>query len=417
MNKSHSLFLRMRLVHWVGMALLVTNAFVFTESLIGRAIQLLVAAVILFHDLDERRWGMRLFGEVSDYLDKLSQQDLTVESTINTRFSSEFTRVIDVVDELRRRANEILSRAKVIAGDNQRSADELLALAREVNQSGHVIQQTVDSIVEEIRQMESRSATLSRDAAEAAEGIVDFSTELQGAHADFDGMEQAVEQTVQNSQALSQQFRLLTEGTEQINQVLMVVNNIAEQTNLLALNAAIEAARAGDAGRGFAVVADEVRSLSARSTAFNDRIKAQVDKAKEAIDHVNATVNAMASRDLQVTIEARNRVQRTLKAVEAMNLFFAEKIGEVSELGDQQVAAVATVVRSLQFEDICRQSLQAAEAGLDRVRELAGLLEQAAGEDTERLAQELDAIRRRWDEQRHKAVAQEDMDSGDVELF
>ncbi len=206
----------------------------------------------------------------------------------------------------------------------------------------------------------------------------------------------------------------MVENLDGIFGLLDDAKSIADQTNLLALNAAIEAARAGDAGRGFAVVADEVRSLSARSTAFNDRIKAQVDKAKEAIDHVNATVNAMASRDLQVTIDARNRVQRTLGAVEAMNVFFTEKIGEVSELGDQQVAAVATVVRSLQFEDICRQALQAAETGLARVRELAGLLEQA---DAERLAQELDAVRRRWDEQRHKAVVQEDMDSGDVELF
>ncbi len=149
----------------------------------------------------------------------------------------------------------------------------------------------------------------------------------------------------------------MVENLDGIFGLLDDAKSIADQTNLLALNAAIEAARAGDAGRGFAVVADEVRSLSARSTAFNDRIKAQVDKAKEAIDHVNATVNAMASRDLQVTIDARNRVQRTLGAVEAMNVFFAEKIGEVSELGDQQVAAVATVVRSLQFEDICRQGL------------------------------------------------------------
>ena len=351
MNKSHSLFLRMRLVHWVGMALLVTNAFVFTESLIGRAIQLLVAAVILFHDLDERRWGMRLFGEVSDYLDKLSQQDLTVESTINTRFSSEFTRVIDVVDELRRRANEILSRAKVIAGDNQRSADELLALAREVNQSGHVIQQTVDSIVEEIRQMESRSATLSRDAAEAAEGIVEFSTELQGAHADFDGMEQAVEQTVQNSQALSQQFRLLTEGTEQINQVLMVVNNIAEQTNLLALNAAIEAARAGEHGRGFAVVADEVRALANHTKNSLDEIHGITDKIGSAVE------------------QSRGRMDAQLGSAEILSEKAAttrDKLGQAMGRLDELKQGVEQTAR---FAEYIHGSIREIDSHLGRIRE------------------------------------------------
>ncbi len=207
----------------------------------------------------------------------------------------------------------------------------------------------------------------------------------------------------------------MVENLDGIFGLLDDAKSIADQTNLLALNAAIEAARAGDAGRGFAVVADEVRSLSARSTAFNDRIKEQVDKAKEAIAHVNQTVNAMASRDLQVTIDARNRVQRTLNAVEAMNVFFAEKIGEVSELGDEQVAAVSTVVRSLQFEDICRQSLEAAERGLVRMQELARLLAEADG--TTNLAQSLVQARVRWDAERHQAVAQEDMDSGEVELF
>ena len=192
--------------------------------------------------------------------------------------------------------------------------------------------------------------------------------------------------------------------------------SIADQTNLLALNAAIEAARAGDAGRGFAVVADEVRNLSARSTAFNDQIKEQVDKAKEAIAHVNKTVNAMASRDLQVTIEARNRVQRTLRAVEDMNVFFATKIGEVSALGDEQAQAVATAVRSLQFEDICRQSLEAAETSLERTQELASLLRSAAAGETD-VGSRLDEARARWSAHRHKAVAQEGMDSGDVELF
>lgn len=90
----------------------------------------------------------------------------------------------------------------------------------------------------------------------------------------------------------------LEAGSQNINEILSVIQGIAGQTNLLALNAAIEAARAGDAGRGFAVVADEVRKLASQTQDSTNNIQEVIEELQKISKLVVATVKN--SRDMAI---------------------------------------------------------------------------------------------------------------------
>ncbi len=290
-------------------------------------------------------------------MDKLADGDLTVR--LNPEKNDDdiaklFNGFNNTVTKIRETLNNVVNAVEATASASEQissSTEELAAGAQEQSTQSSEIAGAVEEMTASILQNSQNTSNVSTLANEANNFAISGGNVVKASIEGINKIAEVVEDAALNISKLGT-------SSEQIGEIVQVINDIADQTNLLALNAAIEAARAGEQGRGFAVVADEVRKLAERTTKATkeiaDMIKTiQTDTilAVKSIERGNEKVSEGKNLVLKAGDSLHSIVESTVKV--------QEEIVQVASATEEQSSAAEQISRSI--EGISAVANQSAE--------------------------------------------------------
>ncbi|MEO5342115.1 MAG: methyl-accepting chemotaxis protein [Gammaproteobacteria bacterium SHHR-1] len=271
---------------------------------------------------------LRLLDEMGD----LADGDLTVEATVTEDITGAIADSVNyAVEALRSLVTGINSAVHRVSTSALESRDDAMKLADASKQQA----EQITDISSSIEQMATSADGMSKEAAQSAEvarKAVDASMKgSESVRNTIHGMDQIREQI----QETAKRIKRLGESSQEIGDIVELIDDIADQTNILALNAAMQAAMAGEAGRGFAVVADEVQRLAERSGHATKQIEALVKTIQADTSEAVTSMESSTSGVVRVASLAE-AAGESLGEIENVSNFLAKSTDQISKIAQIQ---------------------------------------------------------------------------------
>ena len=266
-----------------------------------------------------------------DELGNLAEGDLTVQASVTEDITGAIADSVNyAIEALRDLVSTINNTSGLVAAAVQETSAIADGLAKSSEIQARQIENASATVTQMAQSMDEVSAKTasSADVAEKSVGI---------AHEGGDRVRRTIHgmNTIrEHIQDTSKRIKRLGESSQEIGDIVALINDIADQTNILALNAAIQASAAGEAGRGFAVVADEVQRLAERSSNATKRIETlvktiQADTNEAVISMEKSTAEVVGGAGLA------EKAGEALEEIEKVSARLAELIDEISKSAGQ----------------------------------------------------------------------------------
>ena len=309
-----------------------------------------------------------------DELSSLADGDLTVQATVTEDITGAIADSINyAIDALRELVTTINDSSILVDAASKQTEGTARHLVRSAETQAKQAAAASESMARMAISIEEVSGNAERCSDVARHSVEIAHKGGEAVRRTIAGMN-TIRETIQDT---SKRIKRLGESSQEIGNIVELIEEIAEQTNILALNASIEASRAGEASRGFAVVADEVQKLAERSAGATKKIEVLVSTIQSDTNEAVMSMERSTTDVVGGALLAEN-AGAALEEIEQVSHQIASLVHNISGSSKEQTSVAGAITKNMhvlrEISTKTTESTTAASSAISKLSELASQL-------------------------------------------
>lgn len=271
---------------------------------------------------------LKLLEEVTE----VASGDLTVQAQSTSEITGEIAEAFNfmtaelrsLIGQVKEVTFQVSNSAKAINDTTEQLARGSEAQASQISR----MTSTISNMAGEVQEVSDNAALSAQVASESLSNARYGSQAVQDNISAMNSIRNQVQET-------AKRIKKLGERSQEISQIVQLIDDLSDRTSLLALNASLQAAAAGESGRGFAVVAEEVERLAERSNRLTQQISSLTQtiqiETKDVVASMEETIH-----EVVVGSTLADKAGQALIEIEQVSQRLAELIQSISESAKKQ---------------------------------------------------------------------------------